>query len=287
MSVVMPILMYLLMFLGGCFLLILLAVLPVFCVAVGYFLKCRFVDHREIPRSSTPTIKQVEPSLLKKIFWLFPRRFVEDIFTSDPDSFPLHGCCLFVGGQGKGKTIALAHYVRMLKKMYPNVSVFSNIALTYANGVIHSIDDIIQHQSIGRNGKIEIIDECQNWFNSNESRNFPPEMLSEICQQRKQYSLLLMTTQVYNNLVSQIKSQIDTIFNPITILGCFTIVRVYKVTRDENGQIVGQVLHKVYSFVHDDELRNSYNTREKVQRLAKKGFKRRSEQLNIDNEKGA
>lgn len=39
---------------------------------------------------------------------------------------------------------------------------------------------------------------------------------------------------------------------------------------------------KVYFFVHDEELRNSYNTYEKVERLIKKGFADRSEQLGKD-----
>lgn len=280
MDIFWPILKSIFIFMGIFFIMILLLAAPIVLHSLFYLFYQLIFKKRKLPKASVKSIKLKEPNFFIQLFYLFPRRFIEDVFTSDADAFPLHGINLIVGTQGKGKTITLVHYIRMLKHLYPGLKVFSNMSMSFSDGKIHSVDDLVSHSDVGKTGKVEVLDECQNWFNSNESRNFPPEMLGEICQQRKEYSLMLMTTQVYNNLVSQIKNQIDMIFNPITLLGCFTIVRVYKVSRDENGNITGQSLHKIYSFVHDDELRNCFNTREKIERLTKKGFKPKSEQLN-------
>lgn len=40
-------------------------------------------------------------------------------------------------------------------------------------------------------GEIDVLDEIQNWFNSLQSKDFPPEMLTEITQQRKQTKMIL------------------------------------------------------------------------------------------------
>lgn len=244
---------------------------------IGYFIYIRFFKGVRLPKKKNDGFLIKEPKLLYQIFYLLPRQIIRDYFNKDVDAFDIHGIHLVVGVQGRGKTITLVHLVRKLKHLYPELKVFSNMSMTFSDGSIHSVEDLCSHD-VGKTGKIEVIDECQNWFNSNESRNFPPEALGEICQQRKEYSLMLLTTQVYNNLVAQIKNQVDHIYNPHTFFGCFTVVRVYKVTRDESGTITGQRLEKLYSFVHDDEIRNCFDTREKIKRLVKGGFKPTNEQ---------
>lgn len=264
-------------FLVGLALVVALILSPILFHMIGYFVYLRFV--KKVRRPKRPVERYKEPKLLKQLYYFLPRQIVKDFFNFDADAFDQHGIHLIVGTQGKGKTVTLVHLIRKLKHEFPELQVFSNMSLKYADGRIESVEDIISHQDIGKTGKIEVLDEVQNWFNSNESRNVPPELLSEICQQRKQYSIMLMTTQVYNNLVSQIKSQIDYIYNPYTLFGCFTIVRVYHVKRDEKGGIVSQKLVKLYSFVQDDEIRNAFDTHEKVKRLVKGGFKERDKQL--------
>lgn len=250
---------------------------PIVLHVIIYFVYLRFI--KKVRRPKRPIEKYKEPSIFFQLYYSLPRRIVKDFFNFDAAAFDQHGIHLIVGTQGKGKTVTLVHLIRKLKHEFPDLKVYSNMSLSYADGRIESVDDIISHQDIGKTGKIEVLDEVQNWFNSNESRNVPPELLSEICQQRKQYSIMLMTTQVYNNLVSQIKSQIDYIYNPVTLFGCFTIVRVYHVKRDEKGGIISQRLVRLYSFVQDDDLRNAFDTHEKVKRLVKGGFKERDKQL--------
>lgn len=273
-----PILNSVMMFLLIIFSIIVMFFIPIITFAILYFLYQYFFKGRRVPKSKVKGVKTKEPNLFKQLFYLFPRQFIDDLFNINPDSFPLHGMNLFCGSQGKGKTITLIHYARMLSRLHPNLKVYANLGVSFADGKITSIDDIISNNSKDE-PNITILDEVQNWFNSAESRNFPVEMLQEVCQLRKQQCLMLMSAQVYSNVAHPIKQQTDYLFLPYTFLGCFTVVRLYKVTRDENGNITGQRLQKLYSFVQDAELRSCYDTWEKIERLNKKGYKPTDQQI--------
>ena len=104
-------------------------------------------------------------------------------------------------------------------------------------------------------------------------------MLTEITQQRKQRKCVVGTSQVFTRISKPIREQITLLYKPMTIAGCLTIVRVYKVALNDDGTVKDMKRRRVYAFVHDDELRSCYDTYEKVERLTLKGFQPRSEQL--------
>ena len=83
-------------------------------------------------------------------------------------------------------------------------------------------------------------------------------------------------------MAKQLREQCTLLYEPLTIFNCLTIVRVYKPRIDEAGTVDKKILKKVYFFVHDEELRNAYDTYEKVKRLNLKGYKPRSEQLGME-----
>lgn len=102
--------------------------------------------------------------------------------------------------------------------------------------------------------------------------------------QRKQAKQIIGTTQRFNRMSKQLRQECSLLCKPITILGCLTIVRVFKPNVDTDG-VVKKARHiKTYFFVHSDELREAYDTYEKVKRLNLKGFKPKSEQINNDND---
>lgn len=222
--------------------------------------------------------------MLKRIFWDFPDRFVLDRLTNNPDKFPYNGLIMICGEQGAGKSMASVHLLSTLKKMFPKLHIYSNIAIDFQDGVIENPDDIILRNN-GIYGCVKFLDEIQNWFNSNESASFPPEMLSEVSQQRKQYSLFVGTSQKFNRIGKAIREQTSYLLLPLTIAGCLTVVRVYKPTLDTSGEITKKRRIKTYFFVHTDEIRNAYDTYEKVRRLSMKGWKARSEQITAETEK--
>lgn len=217
---------------------------------------------------------------IKTILIDFPRRFALDLYERDPDTFGVYGLHFFCGEQGAGKSIAAVHFMKVLKEKFPAAKARSNISLNFQDGTIEGPEDLLIED--GRTGQINFIDEIQNWFNSLESKNMPPETCGEICQQRKQAKCLIGTSQVFYRMAKQLREQCTLLYEPMTIFNCLTIVRVYKPRITEDGAVDKKVLKRVYFFVHDEELRNAYDTYEKVKRLTMKGYKPKSEQLGAD-----
>lgn len=215
---------------------------------------------------------------LKLLFWELPNRLIKDFFNRDPDSFYTYGVHLFCGEQGSGKSISAAHFAKMTMERYPCAKLASNIDLNFQDSKITSWKNILTTNN-GTKGQIIFLDEIQNWFSSNESKNFPPEMLTEITQQRKQRKIVIGTSQVFGRVSKPIREQITLLYKPLTIFGALTIVRVYKVDLKDDGTVEKMHFRRWYAFVHDDELRNCYDTYEKVERLSVKGFQPRSEQV--------
>lgn len=226
--------------------------------------------------------KYVKRSLFTRLFYDFPRRVVLDMFNKDPDKFPFCGNIMVVGEQGSGKTVTTAYICLVLKKLYPMVRITSNTPLSFADGVIEGPDDLILNDN-GKFGCVKVLDEIQNWFNSAESQYFPPEMLSEISQQRKQHSIIIGTTQCFDRISKAIRQQTHYLIKPITILGAFTIVRVYKPTVKEDGTVEKLRRTKTFCFVQTDEVRDCFDTYAKIRRLSVRGWVSRSEQIRQDN----
>ena len=111
-------------------------------------------------------------------------------------------------------------------------------------------------------GEIDVIDELQSVLDSSFSKNFPVELLSIICQQRKVRRCILSSTQNFPRLAKQLREQTNFIYRPLTLFGCLTIVRVYKAKLDENANFIDKDNKpiKIFFFVHDEDLRNSYDS---------------------------
>lgn len=260
------------------FLIVALAIvlLPFVIMCIFQFIRYYRKGYR-IPKKKALSTYHKRP-ILKRLFWDFPEQFVKDRLDTSADAFPYHGLIMICGEQGSGKTCCMVHMLQSLKKMYPMVHISSNIALDFQDSEITSPDDIILKNN-GEYGCIKVLDEIQNWFNSCESGSFPPEMLSEISQQRKQHSLFIGTSQLFHRISKPIREQTHYLLMPMTIAGCMTIVRVYKPKLDDDGNVEKMRRLKTYMFVHNDEIRNAYDTFEKVKRLSVKGWKPRAEQL--------
>ncbi len=256
-----------------------IALIPFAVVCLIRYIHYRRQGYQFKPRQHLSTYHK--PNFFRRLFWDFPDRFIKDRLTLNPDAFPYNGLIMVCGEQGSGKSCAIVHMLLSLKKMYPQLKISSNISLTFQDSTIEGPEDIIFSNN-GEFGCVKFLDEIQNWFNSNESANFPPEMLQEVCQQRKQYSLIVGSSQKFNRISKPIREQTSYLLLPMTICGCMTIVRVYKPNVDSNGEVKDKRRIKTYFFVHDEEIRNAYNTFEKVKRLSMKGWKPRSEQLTAD-----
>lgn len=95
-----------------------------------------------------------------------------------------------LGKQGSGKSITLTYMLLRYQKMYPRLKVISNYYYAHEHLHISHWRDILNYEN-GRYGVVVVLDEIQNWFNSLQSKDFPPEMLTEITQQRKQSKVII------------------------------------------------------------------------------------------------
>lgn len=227
-------------------------------------------------RKKQPTYKK--ESVLKRLYWDFPKRFILDKFELNPDRFPETGILIFEGEQGSGKTMSAVEYTFRLIKKYPLATFSSNFDVKGQKSTIEDLNDIMSAEN-GIFGQINLIDETQNWLNSNESKNVPVEFIGEICMQRKQAKLIIGTTQRFNRMAKQLRQETTFLFKPLTICGCLTVVRKYKPDVDSDGVVKKAKLLGCYFFVHTPELRNSYDTYQKIKRLSLKGFRSSAEQL--------
>ncbi len=214
-------------------------------------------------------------SALKKLFIDLPKRVSLDMFDRDPESFRYKGMIIFEGRQGEGKSIAMCHFAREMQQEYPKAKCISNLAYKYEDSALNDWRKLIDYEN-GKYGVIAILDETQNWFSSNQSKNFPPEMLEVITQNRKNRRIILGTAQNFYLLAKAIRSQATEVRRCATFLGALTIVRKYYPVLDSDGNVKEWKYRGMYFFVHDKELRESYDTYKVIKSLRQSGFQERT-----------
>lgn len=239
-----------------------------FLFYLGFHVKHIFIDKIK-PKKSFKIPKK--PGILKRIFWLFPRRLSLDVLLSDPYEFKEFGLHMICGEQGAGKTITLVYLLQEWKKKYPKLKIYTNMDYKYQDGSLTHWRELVSRTN-GKYGVVEVIDEIQTWFNSMESKDFPVEMLTEISQQRKQRKCVVGTAQVFSRIAKPIREQTHFVYMPITVAGCLTIVRRAKAVDWDNEKQQFKRYYGLFFFVHNDELRNSFDTFKKIERYKTVGF---------------
>lgn len=259
---------------------------PFYCLCVALVLiltSCSFfyikglLQGKKIQRGNKRRLRK--PGLLTKIFILMPKQFIDDLFTRPADFFPYQGMIIFEGRQGSGKTISMVRYMKDMQYEFPDALCTTNLAYTDENKPLKTWTMLVDYKN-GYKGVIVAMDELQNWFSSNDSKNFPPEMLSVITQNRKNRRIILGTSQNFYLLAKAIRSQATEVRRCTTLFGCLTIVRRLEPILDSEGNVVEWKKRGMYCFVHDKELRESYNTWKVIENLRKSGFK---ENQGVDN----
>lgn len=220
-----------------------------------------------------------DSNFLKKILIEFPRQLVLDYLEFDPDTFTEYGFHLVTGKQGSGKTITVVYLLQKFRQMYPKLKIKTNMSYKYQDDCILHWSDIT-NSSNGIYGEIDVIDEVQNWFSSNQSKDFPVEMLREVTQQRKQRKMILGTSQVFTRVSKPIRENVYLVYEPKTYFGCLTIVHKYEPILDVSGNVVKKEPKGRFFFIHNKKLRDSFDTYQKILDMTKSGFVNRQEQLN-------
>lgn len=213
-----------------------------------------------------------KPSFFKRIFIELPKQFTQDLFDKDPEFFRHQGLIIFEGRQGSGKTMSMVEYITRLQKEYPLSKTLTNFGYKKQNKELKDWRMLIDYKN-GKRGVIVGMDELQNWFSSNQSKNFPPEMLSVITQNRKNRRIILGTSQNFYLLAKAIRSQCTEVRRCATFLGCLTIVRRAEPFLDSEGNVKEWKNRGTYFFIHNKELREAYDTYRVIENLRNSGFK--------------
>lgn len=251
--------------------------LPFLCCILMFFVQMaylRFKKGYKLKKGFKP--KLVKRSILKRLYVDFPRRWALDVYERDPDQFKEYGLHMFCGHQGSGKTISMVHLIQSLQAKYPKLQLMTNMEMVGEDFKLSHWRDLIDNTN-GEKGMICVLDEIQNWFNSMQSKNFPPEMLTEISQQRKQQKMLIGTSQVFSRIAKPIREQTTFVYCPRTILGCLTIVRRTRPEFWNDEKQIFTKFEKTYFFVHDDKIRNAFDTYKKIEKYSTQGFKETSD----------
>lgn len=210
--------------------------------------------------------------IMRRLFWDFPKQYAKDMLDYDPEFFKYQGCIIYTGRQGHGKTISMVHDAYMMQLEYPKARCISNLGYKHEDAELKHWRQLVDYKN-GKHGVIVMMDETQNWFSSNQSKNFPPEMLQVITQNRKNRRIILGTAQNFYLLAKAIRSQATEVRDCHTFFGCMTFVRRREPVLNCDGGVEEWKNLGWYFFVHDAALRESYDTYRVIESLSEGGFK--------------
>lgn len=199
-----------------------LIAITVFYLLIFVNIFIEYLHGKRMEKGSHKRLKK--KSFFRRIFIDLPHRIALDRYNRKADFFKYQGMIIYEGRQGEGKTIAMVHDAMEMQEEYPRAKCISNLDYKYQDECLDDWHKLVDYKN-GIYGVIAIMDETQNWFGSNQSRDFPPEMLEVITQNRKNRRVILGTAQNFYLLAKAIRSQATEVRRCATFFGALTIVR--------------------------------------------------------------
>lgn len=208
---------------------------------------------------------------------LFFKFKIQDLISVIKFGMPFneYGLTMYCGRQGSGKTIAMTEYLERMRTKYPKAKIITNYGYIHEHKAMQSWADIFEIRN-GEDGVIFAIDELQNEYNSNDWKNFPEGLLSEITQQRKQKIKIVATSQIFTRVAKQLREQTFEVVECATIAGRWTFTKAFDAA-DYNLVIENPEkkakLRRLYrkNFVQDRKIRELFDSYAKIERMAKAG----------------
>lgn len=195
-------------------------------------------------------------------------KYKRDFRKHYPDFFDPSGILVFCGPQGAGKTLSAVQYVRKLAEKYPKMILVSNVEIKGLSIAVYPYTGIADFSkySNGFEGVVFLIDEIHIEFNSLESKNIDPSVMTEIAQQRKQRKHIVGTSQVFGRIAKPFREQ----FKYVVLCRCLwgvlqynTLIDGERAMVDDDGHLEAETV-KRYFWWHNPELYDSYNTYAKI-----------------------
>lgn len=193
-------------------------------------------------------------------------KFDWDFRRSHPDYFPFDGLYLFCGAQGSGKTLSMVSAAYKLACDYPRLIICTNLILNgfpYPDRIVpYTGDDCLDKYNNDDSGVLFLIDEIHTLYNSLQSRNIDPSVMSQICQQRKQRKIIMGTSQVFSRIAKPFREQAKIIVLCDSLFRYLQINKVclgYKCVDSGNGTVDAPVAYLRLWF-HRPSLYQLYDT---------------------------
>ena len=192
--------------------------------------------------------------------------------------FREYGLTMYCGRQGGGKTISVVDYLERMRVKYPRALIFTNFGYLNQHAPLEGWQTLIEERSA--DGVIFAIDEIHSEFSSNAWKDFPPSLLREISQQRKQRVKIIATAQVFKDVAVQLRRQCFDVVECRTLGGRWTFQRCFD-AEDYNSFIESSStpdrkfkIRRKYrrSFIQTDEIRELFDTYAKIEAMTKVGF---------------
>lgn len=203
---------------------------------------------------------------------MFPKQVAIDSITRDCNEFQEFGISIFCGRQGSGKTSTVVYLLNKWREKYPSLKILTNFAYKYEDEELVHWKQLVSTFN-GIYGVVYGIDELHTWL-SMKSNAVPFDLLKEISTQRKQKSCILGTCQVFGKVPKEIRDQTEWVYLPRTFFNCLTIVRKARPEDYDSDKNKFKRYHGTFFFVHDKELRESYNTYKRIEQLVEAEFEK-------------
>ena len=184
------------------------------------------------------------------------------------NQFPT-GTIVYKNHQGSGKTLSMCHDALDIAERFPNCKIYSNVKLKFNRDYYFYESDKDLERALadanGVQGVLILIDEAHLYFSKKNGISL--ESLTAISQQRKDRRLILMTSQIWEELDISTRKQVKTIvkctclFNRIQIN---TFFDGHSLKYD--NRLNDYTANKLYTsiFKHNQELYDSYDTYQKI-----------------------
>ncbi len=254
--------------------------LVLFYWGLGIFLFLRFFLNFVIAKYKVYTGNPFIWKLIKYFGFLY-----YDMFRVIKHGRPFNefGVTLFTGMQGAGKTTAMVEYLVRMRKLYPKVKIYTNFGFKGQDGEFTHWNQFFEVRN-GEDGVIFAIDEIQNEFNSIDWKNFPPTLLAEITQQRKQRIKIVSTSQVFTRVAKPIREQTFEVVECYTLFGRWVFTKAFDALEYEAviaNPVIKQKLHRKWrrNFIQDNKLRELYDSYAKVEKMKRTTYVEKKDRI--------
>ena len=139
--------------------------------------------------------------------------FTKFIFNKEWTKWGGFGIRMFTGYFGTGKSMLASKYIcdnyNRFKDSERPVKVISNIPLSIPYERLVNIKQITDTEE----NTIIFIDECNTLFNSRSWKDFPVELVYQLCQNRKKHIMLIMTAPRFHLVDKAIRDVTEYVYN--------------------------------------------------------------------------